>query len=79
MVFADRGIGKTFFCLSCAVALANGDKFLGYEASKPVSVLYLDGEMQAAAMQARLKMMEEIENDPEKGNEFDRIVKPADL
>lgn len=54
MVFADRGIGKTFFCLSCAVALTNGDSFLGYKASKPVSVLYLDGEMQAAAMQERL-------------------------
>lgn len=27
MVFADRGIGKTFFCLSCAVALANGEAF----------------------------------------------------
>lgn len=57
MVFADRGIGKTFFCLSCAVALANGDDFLGYKASKPVPVLYLDGEMQAAAMQYRLKQL----------------------
>jgi len=55
MVFADRGIGKTFFCLSCAVALANGDGFLNYKADKPVPVLYLDGEMQATAMQERLK------------------------
>lgn len=55
MVFADRGIGKTFFCLSCAVALANGGKFLSYEASKAVPVLYLDGEMQATAMQERLR------------------------
>jgi 5S rRNA maturation endonuclease (ribonuclease M5) len=55
MVFADRGIGKTFFCLSCAVALANGDSFLSYRADKPVPVLYLDGEMQATAMQERLK------------------------
>ena len=54
MVFADRGIGKTFFCLSCAVALANGDSFLSYAAAKPVAVLYLDGEMQATAMQERL-------------------------
>jgi len=55
MVFADRGIGKTFFCLSCAVALANGEGFLNYKADKPVPVLYLDGEMQATAMQERLK------------------------
>jgi len=57
MVFADRGIGKTFFCLSCAVALANGEDFLGYKASKPVPVLYLDGEMQAASMQYRLRQL----------------------
>ena len=54
MIFADRGIGKTFFALSCALALANGDEFLCYKASKPVPVLYLDGEMQATAMQERL-------------------------
>ncbi len=57
MVFADRGIGKTFFCLSSAVALANGEEFLGYKADKPVSVLYLDGEMQASAMQERLQLL----------------------
>lgn len=53
MVFADRGIGKTMFCLSCAVALANGSAFLDYTAQEAVSVLYLDGEMQATAMQQR--------------------------
>ena len=57
MVFADRGIGKTFFCLSCAVALANGESFLSYRAAKPLPVLYLDGEMQAAAMQERLNLL----------------------
>jgi len=57
MVFADRGIGKTFFCLSCAVALANGESFLSYKAEKPVPVLYLDGEMQATAMQERFRQL----------------------
>lgn len=57
MVFADRGIGKTFFCLSCAVALANGEEFLSYKADKPVPVLYLDGEMQATAMQERFRQL----------------------
>lgn len=57
MVFADRGIGKTFFCLSCAIALANGERFLSYEAAKPVPVLYLDGEMQGTAMQERLNQL----------------------
>jgi len=54
MIFADRGIGKTFFSLSCALALANGEKFLSYEAQEAVSVLYLDGEMQATVMKQRL-------------------------
>ena len=55
MIFADRGIGKTFFSLSCALALANGDEFLCYQAEKAVPVLYLDGEMQGTAIQKRLK------------------------
>lgn len=59
MVFADRGIGKTFFCLSCAVAVANGESFLGFKASEAVPVLYLDGEMQASAMQERLSQLTE--------------------
>ncbi len=54
MIFADRGIGKTFFSLSCALALANGDEFLCYSAEEAVPVLYLDGEMQATAIQERL-------------------------
>ncbi|MCK5295869.1 MAG: AAA family ATPase, partial [Alphaproteobacteria bacterium] len=54
MIFADRGIGKTFFALSCALALANGEDFLCYVAEEAVPVLYLDGEMQATAIQERL-------------------------
>lgn len=57
MVFADRGIGKTFFGLSCAIAIANGDNFLGYTSPKPVPVVYLDGEMQATSMQTRLRQL----------------------
>jgi KaiC/GvpD/RAD55 family RecA-like ATPase/DNA-binding transcriptional regulator YiaG len=57
MVFADRGLGKTFFCLSSAVAIADGGEFLAYQADAPSPVLYLDGEMQAPLMQDRLKML----------------------
>lgn len=57
MIFADRGIGKTFFALSCALALANGERFLCFHAPEPVSVLYLDGEMQATAIQSRLQKL----------------------
>ncbi|WP_284347811.1 AAA family ATPase, partial [Sneathiella chinensis] len=57
MVFADRGIGKTFFCLSAAIAVANGGSFLSFEAPAPAPVLYLDGEMQATAMQERFRAL----------------------
>lgn len=53
MIFADRGCGKTFFALSCATAIANGGSFTKYTADQPVSVMYLDGEMQAPLMQDR--------------------------
>ncbi len=54
MVFAPRGVGKTYFCLNVAYAVASGGSFLKWEADEPKSVLYLDGEMSAAVMQRRL-------------------------
>lgn len=55
MVFAERGIGKTFFSLNCAYALASGKSYLIYNVKKPVSVIYIDGEMQAPLMSERLR------------------------
>jgi len=57
MVHAERGIGKTFFALSCAYAVATGGKFLSFQAPKPRRVLYIDGEMPATAMQERLMQL----------------------
>ena len=54
MLFAPRGIGKTFFALTCAHAAATGSEFLGFAASKPRRVIYIDGEMPASTLQARL-------------------------
>jgi len=55
MVYAARGIGKTFFGLSVAHAIAGGGSFLKYHAPSPSGVLYIDGEMPASTMQERLK------------------------
>ena len=55
MVYAYRGIGKTFFGLSVAHAVASGGEYLNYNAALPVGVLYIDGEMPAITMQERLK------------------------
>ncbi|MDO9069795.1 MAG: AAA family ATPase [Deltaproteobacteria bacterium] len=54
MVYAKRGIGKTFFALNIAFAVASGGSYLGWQAPVAAGVLYLDGEMPAPAMQERL-------------------------
>ncbi|HCC53483.1 MAG TPA: RNA polymerase subunit sigma-70 [Desulfobulbaceae bacterium] len=54
MVYAYRGIGKTHFALGVAYAVASGGSFLGWQAPKPVGVLYIDGEMPGPVMQERL-------------------------
>lgn len=54
LVYSWRGIGKTWFSLGCAYAVASGGTFLRWTAPKPRRVLYLDGEMPAAALQRRL-------------------------
>lgn len=54
MIYAPRGIGKTWVSLWIAYAIASGSSCLRWRASKPAGVLYIDGEMPAAALQARL-------------------------
>ena len=54
MIYASRGVGKTHFALNIAHALATGGAFLNWTAAQAVPVLYIDGEMPAPDMQARL-------------------------
>ncbi|CAK7026123.1 MAG: hypothetical protein DELT_02591 [Desulfovibrio sp.] len=54
ILFAPRGIGKTFAALSVAVAVASGGKVFDWRAPMPKRTLYVDGEMPAIAMQNRL-------------------------
>ena len=57
MVYAPRGLGKTFFALGLAHAIAGGGSFLRWNAPKERRVLYIDGEMPAAVMQKRIDMI----------------------
>ena len=57
MIHAPRGVGKTFFALSCAYAVATGQGFLKFNAPSPRKVLYIDGEMPAPTMQLRIAQM----------------------
>jgi putative DNA primase/helicase len=55
MLYAPRGIGKTFLSLSIACSAAMGVPILGWQAPKPRRVLYVDGEMSSQTMQERFK------------------------
>lgn len=57
MIYAPRGVGKTYVALSIACAVASGGHFLKWKAPIPRSVLYIDGEMPASLMQERIKQM----------------------
>jgi len=53
MIYAPRGIGKTWVAMGVAYACAAGGEFLGWESPEPIKVLYLDGEMPGVALQER--------------------------
>lgn len=54
MIFSQRGVGKTHTALGIAHAAASGSDFWGWNAEKPVKVLYIDGEMPGESLQDRL-------------------------
>ncbi|MFN9438261.1 MAG: AAA family ATPase [Brevundimonas sp.] len=54
MLFAPRGVGKTFLALSLGISLSEGTNFLTYEVLKPWRTLYFDGEMPLADLKARI-------------------------
>lgn len=71
MIYAYRGIGKTFLGLNIGYAIACGGAFLRWEAPKPRRVLYVDGEMAAADMQERLAhVVKGAEKEPEDPDHF---------
>ncbi len=57
MIYAERGIGKTWFALSIALSITRGTPIGGWDADKPTGVLYIDGEMAADEMQGRIKSL----------------------
>ena len=54
MIYAPRGLGKSWFCMALAVSIAKGNKiFLGWELHDKHSVLYVDGEMAKVELKER--------------------------
>jgi putative DNA primase/helicase len=54
MLYAPRGVGKSWVGLSIGVAVASGGPLLRWQAPAPRRVLVVDGEMPLADLQARL-------------------------
>lgn len=75
MIYAWRGIGKTHVALGIAYALASGGAFLNWTAAHPIPVFYLDGEMPATVLKARLAAI--VDAAKKKADEtFLRLVTP---
>jgi len=55
MIHAPRGLGKTQVAVGTTWAMANGGGFLRWKCEKAWRVLFLDGEMPGADLQARFK------------------------
>jgi AAA domain len=54
MLYAPRGLGKSWLALSIGLAVASGSPLLRWSAPRRRRVLYVDGEMPLVALQERL-------------------------
>jgi putative DNA primase/helicase len=55
MLYAPRGVGKSWLGLSIGLAVAGGRSLLRWSAPRPRRVLYVDGEMPLVSLQERLR------------------------
>jgi putative DNA primase/helicase len=55
MLYAPRGVGKSWLGLSIGIAVAGGQSLLRWTAPRQKNVLYVDGEMPLVSLQERLK------------------------
>lgn len=57
IIWAASGVGKTFLCLSIALAVAGGGEVGEWKAPEPRKVLYIDAEMNGDDMQERIRFL----------------------
>jgi len=55
MIYAASGLGKSFYSMGLAVAMATGTEFIGYQAPKALRVKYIDGEMSKYDLMTRIQ------------------------
>ena len=56
-IFSWRGVGKTWLALALGCAVSSGTKFLKWDVTKPRPVLFVDGELDAASLQQRIRAL----------------------
>ena len=76
MLFAERGMGKTFAALHVAYAIASGGTVFGWNAPQPSPVLYVDGEMPFPAMQERIASIVQGAGQEPPSASFLRVLTP---
>lgn len=55
MIYAGSGLGKSFYSMGIAVAIATGTEYLGYKAPRNRRVKYIDGEMSIYDLNKRVE------------------------
>jgi putative DNA primase/helicase len=75
MAFSETGMGKTYFALNVAYAVATDGEYLGWRATEQQRVLYLDGEMPARTMQDRSRAIAGLDP-PEDLNDWFQVITP---
>lgn len=76
LLFAERGIGKTFVAISLGIAVASGSNFLRWKVKKARKVLYIDGEMPVNSMQERLIALLDSQNMEMPDTDYFRLITP---
>lgn len=78
MIYAQRGLGKTYLALSIAVAVAAGVDIFNKRWTVPTQrkVLFIDGEMTQSVLQERLKSLADSIIDEKKPLESLTIITP---
>jgi hypothetical protein len=57
MLYAPRGLGKSWLALSIGLTVASGSQLLRWSAPRKRRVLYVDGEMPLVALQTRIRVI----------------------
>ncbi|MEO8926406.1 MAG: AAA family ATPase [Caulobacteraceae bacterium] len=74
MLYAPRGVGKTYMSLSIAYNAAAGQPFLRWTVPQPRRVLFVDGEMPGHALQERLvRIADQADGEPP-GPDYFRLI-----